>query len=345
MSSKDNSEFDEISYPDNDTVNIVQENYPLVTWTEVAHPSRSQISTMYFTTNEWTSQNPILPMGTIGIEIDTNRIKVGNGELPWSELDYMYIDMDFNEEATTEPLTENQLNDIRSYVDTFLEDQINTIYENLAESALTNEDIDNDDETDFAQEMNMAADLPRNISISHATALGSLEQIRVWMDHAFPEIMNSVDNEHRQHILDTTLFEGKLIDSSNYKNFINLEVCDNFRMISELTEDILVYEHERRDVPTIITTSSQWVDCDARNIIFLAGSFLYAHDSQVLKESDGITKFKDLPELDSPMFNIFKERLSLYVKRLQISKTKDKTKTHKSSIANHIEDYINRSIK
>lgn len=43
------------------------------------------------TRSQWASENPILSAGEIGFEIDTNRIKVGNGLSPWISLTY-FID-------------------------------------------------------------------------------------------------------------------------------------------------------------------------------------------------------------------------------------------------------------
>lgn len=40
------------------------------------------------TSTRWTSVNPILMSGEIGLETDTNKIKIGNGVKNWSQLDY-----------------------------------------------------------------------------------------------------------------------------------------------------------------------------------------------------------------------------------------------------------------
>lgn len=40
----------------------------------------------------WTSADPVLLLGEVGIETDTNKMKVGDGESAWSELDYMGSD-------------------------------------------------------------------------------------------------------------------------------------------------------------------------------------------------------------------------------------------------------------
>lgn len=41
------------------------------------------------TASNFTSKNPILAEGEAGFEIDTNKLKVGNGTSPWNELDYL----------------------------------------------------------------------------------------------------------------------------------------------------------------------------------------------------------------------------------------------------------------
>lgn len=42
-----------------------------------------------FTAAEWAGKNPLLQRGEIGIEIDTNRMKAGNGYTLWNDLPYM----------------------------------------------------------------------------------------------------------------------------------------------------------------------------------------------------------------------------------------------------------------
>lgn len=41
------------------------------------------------TAAEWTASNPVLPAGEFGVEIDTFRLKVGNGITPWNGLPYI----------------------------------------------------------------------------------------------------------------------------------------------------------------------------------------------------------------------------------------------------------------
>jgi len=43
------------------------------------------------TAANWTSYNPLLMEGEIGIETDTGKIKVGNGTSNWSSLPYVTV--------------------------------------------------------------------------------------------------------------------------------------------------------------------------------------------------------------------------------------------------------------
>lgn len=40
------------------------------------------------TASQWTSANPILAEGEMGIETDTDQFKIGDGETNWNDLDY-----------------------------------------------------------------------------------------------------------------------------------------------------------------------------------------------------------------------------------------------------------------
>jgi len=40
------------------------------------------------TSTNWTSSNPILAQGEVGIELDSNNIKIGNGTTNWNSLQY-----------------------------------------------------------------------------------------------------------------------------------------------------------------------------------------------------------------------------------------------------------------
>lgn len=52
------------------------------------------------TKEEWELKNPVLGTGELGYEIDTSRLKVGNGYSEWSLLEY--ID-EFNLSGTPDP--------------------------------------------------------------------------------------------------------------------------------------------------------------------------------------------------------------------------------------------------
>lgn len=49
----------------------------------------SQIKLRRGTASQWSSQNPTLAEGEIGFEIDTNKIKIGNGNTNWLNLEYL----------------------------------------------------------------------------------------------------------------------------------------------------------------------------------------------------------------------------------------------------------------
>jgi hypothetical protein len=44
------------------------------------------------TASRWTSTNPVLLAGEIGVETDTNKMKVGDGVTQWNSLGYMKVD-------------------------------------------------------------------------------------------------------------------------------------------------------------------------------------------------------------------------------------------------------------
>lgn len=61
----------------------------------------------YDTSTNWTSNNPILLAGEMGIESDTNKVKVGNGVNNWNDLPYFgnaefkQVQADWNENDST----------------------------------------------------------------------------------------------------------------------------------------------------------------------------------------------------------------------------------------------------
>ena len=46
------------------------------------------------TAENWTTKNPLLLKGEMGVEIDTKKIKIGNGTDRWTTLEYSGVDED-----------------------------------------------------------------------------------------------------------------------------------------------------------------------------------------------------------------------------------------------------------
>ena len=46
------------------------------------------------TAANWTTNNPTLGKGELGAEIDTRKIKIGDGTTPWNSLGYVGINLD-----------------------------------------------------------------------------------------------------------------------------------------------------------------------------------------------------------------------------------------------------------
>jgi hypothetical protein len=67
---------------------------------------------------EWTTSNPILLEGEVGITMDTipKKFKVGNGTSTWSELPYESKEFDTYTKAEILTLLNNK-QDINSYID------------------------------------------------------------------------------------------------------------------------------------------------------------------------------------------------------------------------------------
>ncbi len=55
-------------------------------------PAITSIRLRRGTAAQWTSANPVLAAGEVGLETDTNRTKYGNGSLTWSALPYSVAD-------------------------------------------------------------------------------------------------------------------------------------------------------------------------------------------------------------------------------------------------------------
>lgn len=64
------------------------------------------------TSSSWTFENPVLSSGELGLETDTNKLKIGNGTTAWNSLDYFAI-----------PLVTSASSSLVSYINT----QINNL--------------------------------------------------------------------------------------------------------------------------------------------------------------------------------------------------------------------------
>ena len=66
----------------------------------------------------WTTKNPVLAKAEVGIEIDTNKLKIGNGVSTWGELEYfggeIIIDTELNGESEN-PVQNKVVNDAVHY--------------------------------------------------------------------------------------------------------------------------------------------------------------------------------------------------------------------------------------
>lgn len=54
-------------------------------------PAQTVIKLRRDTAADWTTADPILAEGELGVELDTNRVKIGDGATEWSGLDYFGV--------------------------------------------------------------------------------------------------------------------------------------------------------------------------------------------------------------------------------------------------------------
>ena len=57
-------------------------------------PRNSLIAFRRDVSTNWTNVNPVLYDGEPGYELDTKRMKIGDGITAWNDLDYVVIDID-----------------------------------------------------------------------------------------------------------------------------------------------------------------------------------------------------------------------------------------------------------
>ena len=76
------------------------------------------------TTARWNDLNPILKQGEPGFELDTNKLKIGDGETAWNELPYLSIniadiidDLNIPSEETIAAIAEARINNLIGIAD------------------------------------------------------------------------------------------------------------------------------------------------------------------------------------------------------------------------------------
>ncbi|MBQ3396798.1 MAG: hypothetical protein IJG34_10215 [Synergistaceae bacterium] len=81
--------------------------------------------------SEWQTLNPVLLKGELGIESDTQRIKIGNGKTAWSDLSYIDSEMlaavsDLTERVESlESLAGSIMEVVSSVMDNIMKGEIN----------------------------------------------------------------------------------------------------------------------------------------------------------------------------------------------------------------------------
>lgn len=75
---------------------------------------KARVSNLAFTAAEWLTKNPVLLKGEIGVETDTNKMKVGDGTSTWKQLKYV-VDMQEIESSFTYQNETAMLIDVGGY--------------------------------------------------------------------------------------------------------------------------------------------------------------------------------------------------------------------------------------
>ena len=45
---------------------------------------------------DWENKNPVLAQGEPGYVLDTNQLKIGDGQTPWKDLPFLFTNIDLN---------------------------------------------------------------------------------------------------------------------------------------------------------------------------------------------------------------------------------------------------------
>lgn len=76
---------------------------------------------------EWEEKNPILALGEPGFAYDVYGLKIGNGETPWNQLEYLGI----NSEEIKEIVSTMQVEDLADGTDYAKKEYVDQNFENL----------------------------------------------------------------------------------------------------------------------------------------------------------------------------------------------------------------------
>lgn len=55
-------------------------------------PKETEIKIRRGTSSQWLQSNPVLEEGEPGFETDTKKMKIGDGQTSWNELQYLKVD-------------------------------------------------------------------------------------------------------------------------------------------------------------------------------------------------------------------------------------------------------------
>ena len=75
----------------------------------------ARLSEKNYTSEQWTALNPILEAGEIGIDLTTNRLKIGDGVKSWNNLPYMSNTSEILRAGDGVKISGNQISTILTY--------------------------------------------------------------------------------------------------------------------------------------------------------------------------------------------------------------------------------------
>lgn len=118
------------------------------------------------TSEQWTTVNPVLAEGEIGLETDTNKFKIGNGVTAWSALDYASLSTSDLADYATATYVDNAIaaipsTDLTGYA---TETYVDTSIANLVDTAPATLDTLNELAAALGDDPNFATTVTNSIS-------------------------------------------------------------------------------------------------------------------------------------------------------------------------------------